>query len=91
MSRSTRAQTRAKSRYNRKHYEQVIIRVQLGARDTIQDLAAVSGMSVAEYIRHCIIEDAAQMGYDVTAAIGGGGVCQPLKKDAEAFAYWFQR
>lgn len=73
MSRSRSAQTRAKARYNRKHYEQVILRVQIGARDTIQDLAAVSGMTMAEYIRHCIIEDAAQMGYDVTAAIGGGG------------------
>ena len=91
MSRSREAQTRAKARYNKRHYEQIMLRAPIGARDTIQDLAAVSGMSVAEYIRHCIIADAAEMGYDVWAAFGGGGVCTALKADADAFAYYFRR
>lgn len=66
------AQTEAKRRYNSKHYEQIMLRVPRGARCTVQDLATVAGLSMAEYIRHCIIADAMQRGYDVTDAIGGG-------------------
>ena len=70
------AQTEAKRRYNAKHYEQIMLRVPQGARCTVQDLATVAGLSVAEYIRHCIIADAMQRGYDVTEAIGGGANSQ---------------
>ena len=73
MSRRADRQTAAKARYNRTHYESIMLRVPIGARVTVQDLATVAGMSTAEYIRHCIIADAARMGYDVSAAIGGGG------------------
>lgn len=63
----------AKQRYNQKHYDQIKIYAPKGARDVIQQLAAASGMSMAEYIRHCIIKDAAHYGIDVRAALGGGG------------------
>lgn len=89
MARDKGAQTAAKARYNRKHYEQVMLRVPVGARCTVQDLADVAGLSVAEYIRHCIICDAMRRGYDVTAALGGGatwggGVVEHLTAAAAA-------
>lgn len=68
----TSARTEAKQRYNEKHYEQVKIYCQIGARTVIQQLAAASGMSMAEYIRHCIISDAQRRGIDVSGALGGG-------------------
>ena len=58
------AQTAAKDRYNRKAYDQVKISVRKGGRDVIHELAAAAGLSVAEYIRHCIIADAKQRGID---------------------------
>lgn len=69
----TAARTEAKQRYNETHYDQVKIHVVQGGRAIIQQLAAASGMSMAEYIRHCIISDAQRRGIDVTAALGGGG------------------
>ena len=62
----------AKQRYNERHYDQVKIYVSCGGRDIIQQLAAASGMSMAEYIRHCVISDAQRRGIDVTAELGGG-------------------
>lgn len=78
------AQTEAKRRYNAKHYEQIMLRVPNGARCTVQDLATVAGLSMAEYIRHCIIADAMQRGYDVTDALGGGGQPNDLTIAAKA-------
>lgn len=63
----------AKQRYNERHYDQVKIYTPQGGREIIQQLAAASGMSMAEYIRHCVITDAHRRGIDVRAELGGGG------------------
>lgn len=70
---TTSRRTEAKQRYNETHYDQVKFWCAQGARSVIQQLAAASGMSMAEYIRHCIIADASRRGIDVTEALGGGG------------------
>lgn len=63
-----------KDRYNRKHYEQVIFRTGIGGRDAIKAMADLRGMSVAEYMRHLVIEDCKNAGNgDISAVIGGGG------------------
>jgi hypothetical protein len=71
--RSLEACNRAKQKYNERHYDQVKIYAPKGGREIIQQLAAATGMSMAEYIRHCIIADAQRRGIDVSAALGGGG------------------
>ena len=72
--RSLEACNAAKQRYNSKHYDQIKIHAPKGSREIVQQLAAATGMSMAEYIRHGIIADAARRGIDVTAALGGGGL-----------------
>lgn len=72
--RSLDACNRAKQKYNSAHYDQIKIHAPKGAREIVQQLAAASGMSMAEYIRHCIIADAARRGIDVSSAMGGGGL-----------------
>lgn len=70
---STTAQrTAAKQRYNEKHYDQIKFYSPKGSRDIIQQLAAASGQSMAEYIRTLVIRDADRHGIDVRAALGGG-------------------
>lgn len=59
----------AKAAYNAANYQSIMLRVRLGGRDTLQDLAAVSGVSVAAWIRRAIVSEAARMGYDVRGAI----------------------
>lgn len=77
--RSTEAQNRAKTRYNRAHYDQVKISVPMGVRDMIQELAEDAGLSMAQYIQHCIIADARASGADhIADYIAGGG--QDLSK-----------
>ena len=71
--RSNYACNAAKQRYNERHYDQVKIYVPAGGRTIIQQLAAASGMSMAEYMRHCIIADANRRGINVSAELGGGG------------------
>lgn len=72
--RSTEAQNRAKTRYNQKHYDQVKISVPMGVRDLIQELAESAGLSMAQYIQHCIIADARAAGaHDIADTIAGGG------------------
>ena len=71
---TTEARTRAKQRYNEKHYDQLKIHVAKGARNIVQQLAAAQGVSMAEYIRSLIIRDAAAHGIDVRAELGGGVV-----------------
>ena len=73
MSRDQWAQTDAKRRYNSRHYEQVMLRVQIGGREVIQALADRAGLSMAEYIRSCVIADAERRGIDVRSSLGGGG------------------
>ena len=69
----TSLRTEQKQRYNEKNYEQVKIYCHIGGRAVIQQLAAASVMSMAEYIRHCIIQDAGRRGIDGREALGGGG------------------
>lgn len=87
----TSARTEAKQRYNEKHYEQVKIYCQIGARTVIQQLAAASGMSMAEYIRHCIITDAQRRGIDVSGALGGGGAPSTIALTEQLRAPWSGR
>lgn len=70
----TAARTEAKQRYNERNYDQVKMYIAKGGRDVIQRLAAAAGMSMAEYIRHCIIKEALERGIDVNKALGGGGL-----------------
>lgn len=88
-SRSTFEKNQAKQRYNKYAYDQCKIYVRKGGRDVIQQLAEAAGMSMAEYIRHVIICDAARRGYDVRAALGGGGV-DAVTSTGDAFAEFHQ-
>lgn len=63
-----------KDRWNREHYEQVQFRVGVGGREAIKAMAAYNGMSMAEYIRHLVIQDAKSNDKgDISAILGGGG------------------
>lgn len=63
-----------KDRYNRKHYDQVIIRVGKGGREALKALAEANGMSLSAYIRTLIIRDSQANGNgDISAILGGGG------------------
>lgn len=73
----TSARTAAKAKYNSKHYDQIKFWSPKGSRDIIQQLAAASGLSMAEYIRSLVIRDADRHGIDVRAALGGGGGLKP--------------
>lgn len=60
-----------KERYNQKHYERVSLRVGIGGRDTLRELAG--GLSVNAYLQSLIIKDAQERGIaDISAKIGGG-------------------
>lgn len=63
----------SKQRWNAAHYDQLKIYTPKGGRTVVQQLAAAAGMSMAEYIRHCVIADAQRRGIDVRAELGGGG------------------
>lgn len=69
----TASRTNAKQRYNERHYDQIKFYSPKGSRDIIQQLAAASGQSMAEYIRTLVIRDADRHGIDVRTALGGGG------------------
>lgn len=68
--------------YQRKNYDQICIRVGKGQRDFIADLAAQDCRTVANYIKHLIIQDARAKGKnpDISAFLGGGGERNSLKK-----------
>ena len=72
------AQTAAKARYNAKNYDKVQFYIRKGGHDMIALLADDAGMSIAEYLRHCVIAEARARGIDVTAELGGGGVSPEL-------------
>ena len=62
--------TETKARWNAKHYDQMSIIVPKGSRDLIKQYANSQGMSVSEYIRHLIAQDAPQcLAYNMD---GGG-------------------
>nr|CDL67188.1 unnamed protein product [uncultured bacterium] len=83
MGHKTYTSNEVKDRYNRKHYEQVMLRVAIGGRDAIQTMAAYHGLSVAEYIRHLVITDAKQTGNGDISAILGGGVTEYYRECCE--------
>ena len=75
--RRTTTSSEVKDRWNRSHYDQVLIRTAKGGREAIQLIAAAHGKSVSEYIRGLIIADAARderfRNVDISAFLGGGG------------------
>lgn len=72
MKRRTETSCEVKDRWNAQHYEQVIIRVPIGARDEIADRAKAHGMSVAAYLRWLVIRDSAE-NPETTRNLRGGG------------------
>lgn len=61
-----------KERYNKRHYERITLRVGIGGRDELRELAGE--MSLNAYITSLIIRDAQERGKaDISAKIGGGG------------------
>lgn len=72
--RKTHTSSAVKDRYNRKHYEQIILRTACGGREAVQQLAELHGMSVSAYLRHLVIADGKRLGKaDISAILGGGG------------------
>lgn len=57
--------TACKERYNAAHYDQIKFRTPKGSRAIIQELAAASGQSMAEYIRMLVVKDADTKGIDI--------------------------
>lgn len=76
MKRKTVTSSEVKDRWNREHYEQVLIRVPNGARDELNAIAKARGMSVAAYIRHLVISDNKEKP-ETTRNLRGGGVLTP--------------
>ncbi len=71
---------KCKDRWNRQHYDMVSFRCGKGGRDMIRHIATANGMSLAEYLRHLIIQDVASRTdvstgakADISAILGGGG------------------
>lgn len=62
--------TDVKARWNAKHYDQMSIVLPKGSRDLIKRHANEQGMSVSEYIRHLIAQDAPEC---ITYPMDGGG------------------
>ena len=70
----TTTSSEVKDRYNAKAYDQIIFRCGKGGREAIKAIAATRGMSLAEYLRHLIIEDCKNHGNDgISPILGGGG------------------
>lgn len=83
--RKTHTSSAVKDRYNRKHYEQVILRTAAGGREAIQKQAKLRGLSVAAYLRHLVIIDGEKLGNnDISAILGGGGGVQELSATADS-------
>lgn len=70
----TYTSSQVKARYNRSHYDSITFRAGKGSNEAITQLAALRGMSKAEYIRHLIIADAKSLEKpELSAIVGGGG------------------
>ena len=50
MTRSKSAQTRAKNKYNRNHYDRINVIVPIGDREIFKSVARINDMSMNEYI-----------------------------------------
>lgn len=72
--RKTVTSCEVKDRWNRNHYDQILIRTGKGGREAIQIMAELRGKSVSEYLRGLVIEDAKRNGAndDISAILGGG-------------------
>lgn len=75
MARKTYTSPAVKDRWNKKHYDRLLIYVPIGSRSEVQELAESAGVSVSEYIRQAIKEKAEKDGKTDTLQIlrGGGG------------------
>lgn len=69
--RKTVTSCEVKDRYNRKHYDQIILRCAKGGRVELQAIADSKGMSVNSYIKHLIISDNPTKP-DISQILGGG-------------------
>lgn len=70
----THTSTEVKDRWNKKSYDTLTFRCRKGGREIIKAMAELRGLSLAEYLRHLVIQDAknAEKG-DISAFLGGGG------------------
>ena len=63
-----------KDRWNRKHYDQILIRVGAGSKSAVKEIARARGLSVSAYIKMLIIRDCKACGNaDISALLGGEG------------------
>ena len=69
--RKTYTSPEVKNRWNRKHYENVVVVVPIGSRDEIKAAAERHGQSVSAYIRALIIRDNADCP-ETTSFLRGG-------------------
>lgn len=73
--RKTYTSSAVKNRWNKKHYDQISIRVPKGAKPEIQKMLEERGETMAGYIKRLITADAQTGGYNaVLDALGGGGI-----------------
>lgn len=78
--RKTYTSWEVKERYNSKHYERMTLRVGIGGKEVIRQLAGYQ--SINSYIMALIVKDGRERGIaDISAKIGGGGMSE----------YWTQR
>lgn len=79
MARKTYTSPAVKDRWNKKHYDRLLIYVPIGSRSEVQELAESAGVSVSEYIRQAIKEKAEKDGKTDTLQIlrGGGDLTPP--------------
>lgn len=73
MARKTYTSPAVKDRWNKKHYDRLLIYVPIGSRSEVQELAESAGVSVSEYIRQAIKEKAEKDGKTDTLQILRGG------------------
>lgn len=72
MKRKTYTSPEVKDRWNREHYDRVLITVPKGARDELRAAAERRGQSVSAYIRALIIRDNAENPENTSLLRGGG-------------------
>lgn len=72
--RKTYTSSAVKNRWNKKHYDQISVRVPIGSKVEIQKMLEERGDTMAGYIKRLIIEDAKTKGYNAVSEALGGGV-----------------